>query len=139
MNSEELQYQIFASQDSSYPLAHRYSTSIITNPDYSEDMLREIIKSVTWELRQMISYRSDRFKMDFGDKGADIAIVFLYKDDIDVQNHNYVCRSCWCSSELTEEAKQICFIGNDKLDEIEIDWNPDYNQRRNNYRLFSQS
>lgn len=127
MNMKELKYQIFNPRAS----AKCYTANIVIETDYSKELLLEIIKNVTWELRQDIFNRSESLRMYFGKEGANIVILFLYKDLIDLNNMNYICKSCWCKSNLPKETKQVCFEGNDdKLDEIQIHWNNEYNQRR---------
>lgn len=126
---EELRYNVLSHNDVSHGLAKRYSANICTDPHYSKAALREVIKRVTWELRQSRFYGSKQLEWHFGEQEADCVFLFVYLDLRDLQQNNWVCRSSWIRADLPENSR-LRLGGNDWLGEIEIDWNYNYYQMR---------
>lgn len=126
---EPLRYDI-SFQDNSHGTAKRYSADIVTDPHYTKAALREVIKRATWELRHETYQRSERLEHAFAGQESDCVFLFIYLDQKDKQQVNWVCRTLWIHSTLPKQSRPLQLGGNEWLGEIEIDWNAKYEQRR---------
>ena len=127
---EELRYDILSHDDISYGQLKRYRANIWTDPHYSKAALLEVIKRVTWELRQSQFYSSKEIESHFCEQEADCVFLRVYLDWRDEQQTNWVCRSCWVRPDLPEASRHWSIGANERLGEIEIDWNHDYYHQR---------
>ena len=127
---EEVRYNILYDNNVSHVRAKRYKADILTDPHYSKAALREVVKKVTWELCQRKFYDSKQLEWHFDEQRANCVYLFVYLDLRDKQQTNWVCRSSWIRSDSHKGSEPITVGGSDWLGEIEIDWNPNYYQRR---------
>jgi len=63
--------------------------------------------------------------------------LFIAYDLEDIQNANWVCRTCWIDPSLTKDMRPVDLNGNEKLGDIEILWNDDYKPYKNFFETFS--
>ena len=76
-------------------------------------------------------YRNERVKARWRSTPAHVVWLFIAYDLEDVQNANWICRSCWIDSSLPENMRPIGLNGNERLEDIEIFWNDDYKLHKN--------
>jgi len=128
---EKIRYTIVNQRDVSHPGAKRYSATILLDRHYPKDVIRTIIQDVTRKLKYSSYYRNERVKARWGNSPAHVVWLFIAYDLEDVQNANWICRSCWIDSSLPENMRPIGLDGNERLEDIEIFWNDDYKLHKN--------
>ncbi len=126
---EELARHISQS-DNSTGIAKRYSANVVTDRHYGKAAIREVIKETIWELRHSDYYRSDITRVLFGDQEAEVVWLFVYLDESDREQHNWICRAQWISENLTGPARPKDLNGNDHIGAINIEWNSMHQARR---------
>jgi len=117
---EEPYYTILDQTESGTGITKKYSAEILTDPHYSKATLREIIKKAIKEL-----LHSDN-DTNFAQYEAGRVYLFVYLDLRDKQHTNWICRTLWINPDLPKSLRPHKFGGNERLEEIEIDWNPNY-------------
>lgn len=128
---EELRYEFLPHNDVSHAGAKRYRANVLTtDPHYAKSALREVVKEATWALRQSDYYRSPITEGYFGQQEADCVFLFVYLDLRDVQQTNWICRTQWIRPDLPQQFKPLEWHGDERLGDIEIDWNEHYETRR---------
>lgn len=126
---EKPAYEIQSQSDGSSTIK-TYSAKILTNSYYPKSVLREVIALATEEMKKS-RYRRLGLRHDkFGDADADCVWLFVYLSQHDQQQNNWVCRSLWVNPNVPEGYRPLPFGVEDKLGEIEIDWNFDYQLMR---------
>jgi len=76
-------------------------------------------------------------KARWGKNPAHVVWLFIAYDLEDIQNANWVCRTCWIDPSLTKDMRPVGLNGNEKLGDIEILWNDDYKPHKNFFETFS--
>jgi hypothetical protein len=127
---ERPKYEILSQADVSTGVAKRYAADILTDRHYSKAAIREIIKEATWELRRSVYYRSAITEANFGQQEADCVFLFVYFDQRDKQLNSWICRAQWISPDLPDKFRPSAWRGQERLDDIVIDWNESYDGRR---------
>jgi len=63
-------------------------------------------------------------------------VVWLYiaNDSEDIRTANWVCRTCWIDSALPPPMRPFALKGNEKLGEIDVQWNDDYKSNKELYQ-----
>lgn len=126
---EEPRYDILSHQDISFGPVKRYNATILTDPHYSKETVKEVIKSVTLELRQSTFYGSKQVKERFGKQEAGCVFLFVYIDRRDIQTTNWICRTSWIRSDVPERFRSST-SGDDWVGDIQIDWRANYDEMR---------
>lgn len=123
---EKIRYSVIRQKDVSYGGAKRYSASILIDGHYTKDTIRNIIKEATKNLKKSNYYRSEITKARWEKTPAHVVWLFIACDLVDIQNANWLCRTCWIDPTLSENMRPIGLKGNDVMDDIVIEWNDDY-------------
>lgn len=123
---EKHNYSITLQKDISHGGAKRYSAIIVTDRHYSKEILRSIIEEATNKLRDSNYYRNEHAKARWGKHSAHVVWLYVAYDQNDVKNANWVCRTCYIDQSLTESMRPIGIKGDEKVGEIEIEWNTNY-------------
>ncbi len=126
---EEPRYDILSPQDTSIGTAKRYTATILTDPHYSKETVKEVIKAATMELRQSTFYGTKQAQERFGKQEAGCVFLFVYIDRRDLQTANWICRTSWIRSDVPKMFRPPT-TGDDWLGEIQIDWRTDYDEMR---------
>ena len=134
---EKIRYTIVNQKDVSHAGAKRYSATILLDRHYPKDVIRTIIQEATEKLKYSSYYRSERLKARWGKNPAHVVWLFIAYDLEDIQNANWVCRTCWIDPSLTKDMRPVGLNGNEKLGDIEILWNDDYKPYKNFFETFS--
>jgi len=123
---EKARYTIVNQRDVSHAGAKRYSATILLDRHYPREVIKEIIEEATEKLKYSNYYHNERVKAWWGKTPAHVVWLFIAYDLEDIQNANWVCRTCWIDPSLREDMRPTGLNGNDKLKNIEILWNDDY-------------
>lgn len=134
---EKPQYTIVSQKDVSHAGAKRYSVTILLDRHYPKDAIRRIIQEETEKLKNSNYYRNKRLEARWGKTPAHVVWLFIAYDLEDIQNANWVCRTCWIDPSLTKDMRPLSLNGNEKFEDIEILWNDDYKLHKNFLKTFS--
>jgi len=127
---EKRQYSIIDQSDISHAGAKRYSAKILLDRHYGKSIIRSIIEEATEKLKYSNYYRNERTKARWGKTTAHVVWLFIAYDLDDIANANWVCRTSWIDPYLREDMRPLGLDGDEKLGEIEIDWNDQYKEHR---------
>lgn len=128
---EKIRSTIINQRDVSHTGAKRYSATILLDRHYPKDIIRTIIQEATEELKHSNYYRDERVKARWGKIPAHVVWLFMAYDLEDIQNVNWICRTCWIDPSLPEDMRPTGLKGNEKLEDIEVFWNDDYKSYKN--------
>lgn len=135
--NEDPRYEIQSLEEISHAGAKRYSAKIVVDRHYSREILREIVRNATAEIRASNYYRSDRGEAHWGDTPAHVVWLFVAYDLEDLRHTNWVCRTQWIDPGLDPRGRPLDLQGDERLDGIEIAWNDKYEFMKNFARGFS--
>ena len=138
---DDLEFDLVSQDDASVGIAKRYRAEVLVNPYYSKAMVREVIKTVTWNLRQSNFYGSQSAEQRFGTRTADVVSLFFYTSLSDKQSTNWICRAQWINPSLHPTSRPIEIKGedlpldsNEILGDIRIDWSSSYHSWKEHTR-----
>jgi len=134
---EKIRYTIVNQKDVSHAGAKRYSAIILLDRHYPKDVIRTIIQEATGKLKYSNYYRNERVKARWGKTAAHVLWLFIAYDLDDIQNANWICRTCWIDPSLPEDMRPLGLNSNEKLGDIEILWNDDYISHKNFFESLS--
>jgi len=123
---EKARYTIVKQRDLSHAGAKRYSATILLDRHYTREVIRTIIREATEKLKYSNYYRNERLKARWGETPAHVIWLYIAHDPEDIQDVNWVCRTSWVYPSLPEDMCPIGLKGNEKLGDIEIQWNDEY-------------
>jgi len=123
---EKIRYTIVSQRDVSHAGAKRYSATILLDRHYPKDVIRTIIQEATEKLKRSNYYRNERVKARWGKIPAHVVSLFMAYDLEDIQNANWICRTCWITPSLPRDIRPPGLNGNEKLGDIDVFWNDDY-------------
>lgn len=127
---EDPRYEITKLKDVSHAGAKRYSAVLLVDKHYSREVLREIVRVATEEVRASAYYRSDRVAEHWLDTPAHVVWLYLAYYPADVRRSNWICRSQWIDPELPEMFRPTASKGDDEQSGIQIMWNDRYEELR---------
>jgi len=134
---EKIRYTIVNQRDVSHAGAKRYSATILLDRHYPKDIIRIIIQEATEKLKHSNYYRDERVKARWGKIPAHVVWLLMAYDLEDIQNVNWICRTCWIDQSLSEDMRPLGLKGNEKLEDIEVLWNDDYKSYKNFFESHS--
>ncbi|MCD6463081.1 MAG: hypothetical protein J7L52_05255 [Thermotogae bacterium] len=134
---EKVRYTIVSQKDLSHEGAKRYSAIVLLDRHYQRDVVRKIIQEVTEKLKHSNYYRNERIKTRWGKSPAHVVWLFIACDLEDIQNANWLCRTCWVDPSLPESMRPFKLNGNERMGDIEIHWNDDYKLCKNLFEEYS--
>lgn len=134
---EKIRYSIVNQRDVSHAGAKRYSIAILLDRHYLKDVIRTIIQEATEKLKYSNYYRNERVKARWGKIPAHVVWLFIAYDLEDIQNANWICRTCWIDPSLPKDMRPFGLNGNERLGDIEIFWNDDYKSHKNFFESHS--
>lgn len=124
---EDPRYEITKLKDVSHAGAKRYSAVLLVDKHYSREVLREIVRVATEEVRESAYYRSDRVAEHWADTPAHVVWLYLAYYPADIRRSNWICRSEWIDPELPEVFRPTAVKG-EELFGIQIVWNERYEE-----------
>jgi len=134
---EKISYTIVSQRDVSHAGAKRYSATILLDKHYPKDVIRTIIQEATEKLKYSNYYRNERVKARWGKIPAHVVWLFIAYDLEDIQNVNWICRTCCIDPSLPDNMRPLGLNGNEKLGDIEVFWNDDYKSHKNFFNSYS--
>lgn len=114
-------YDIISQHDVSTGVARRCSIDCIINKDYPKYYIKNAIKAI------ISSLKADN----------DVIWVFVYNASDDIPKTNWFCHSYWVSPNLDQIWHPAKMESNDQIEDIEIKWNEEYENRRELYKPYS--
>jgi len=123
---EKVRYRIHRQEDISHAGAKRYSARVILDQHYPKDVIRDFIQRLTEELRNSRYYRNDQAKEHWGATPAHVVWLFIGYGTEDIENCNWACQTCWIDPHLPENMQPTRLDGNDRIGDIQIAWNDQY-------------
>lgn len=123
---EKARYHIIELKDVSHAGAKRYTAKVLLDKHYPKDVIRTVIHDVTEEIKSSNYYRNEIAKLRWKETKAHVVWLYIAFDLNDIQRSNWVCRTCWIDPSLSVDMRPLDLNGNEKLDDIEIEWNDDY-------------
>ena len=123
---EKARYTIVKQIDEINAGAKRYSAIILIDRHYPREVIRTIIQEATEKLKYSNYYRNERIKARWGKTPAHVIWLFIACDPEDIQDVNWICRTSWIDPSLPEGRCPVGLNGNEKLGDIEILWNDEY-------------
>lgn len=133
IKNKVLYYDVLKQEDVSHAGAKRYSVKILVNSKYYREDIKMVLKQVIDEIKQDTYYRNELVKNQFGNSVADIVTVFVYYRNSDEKWANYICRAVWNAESLNTNFR-FTFNGTDEYENIEIDWNNNYQEDISMYK-----
>jgi hypothetical protein len=137
--NEDPRYEITNLSEVSHAGAKRYSASIVVDRHYPRDILREIIRAATTEVRTSDYYRNERVEAHWGETPAHVVWLYLAYDLEDLRRKNWVCRSEWIDPALDSRWRPTGMKGDERVEDIEVTWNPNYDWMKDFMRSRSAS
>ena len=126
LKPKKIKYDIIEQEDVSHHLAKRYSTKILIDKTYTKEEIKIAIKEITEAMKEDSYQRNEQLKKSFSYKKADIVWIFVAHSLSDLDTINWRCKTQWINPKLIDEAKPQTLNVNDKIDDIEIEWNNEY-------------
>jgi TIR domain len=133
-SEEKFNYTLYKLDDVSTAGAKRYSATIILNEEYTKEQVKKLILVVTEEIKNQKYHRNSKVKKRHSNKEADVVWLFIARDLLDVQTTNWICRTSWVSNNLDEDYRPLPLNGNDKIEDIQIEWNESYESLKQFYK-----
>lgn len=130
---EEGEYIELSLDDASYTGAKRYAANLLINSGLSKESIKKIIKDTTEEIKNRQFYRNELVKQRWDEKPAQVVWLYVYESVKDVPQANWICRTSWIDKNLDESFRPVKFVGNDKINGIDIEWNENYQEFKRFY------
>lgn len=122
----EDEYDIINQKDLNFAQVKRYSANILIYGNPSKNRIKQIILNATKKLISSNYYSSENAKNIFNEKRADVVWLNVMRTMYDIELYNWMCRTCWINSNLDKSFRPGKLNGNDKIEDIDILWNKDY-------------
>lgn len=128
-----MHYEIPALRDVSHGGARRLTATVLVNPNYDREVLREVIRDATHQVRKSSYHRSDMVAKRW--RGADAHVVWLYlaADLQDLGNANWLARTQWIDPNLDRKMRPFDLSASEHVDCIAVVWNESYRSMRSFY------
>lgn len=134
---EGLHFEKHKISDLSHSGARRLSATVLVFPCYSREVMREIIKDATEQVRVIRNYRNDQVTKQWQDTDAHVVWLFLAGSLQDLRNNNWLARSQWISPNLDQEMWPLTLDASEFYEGIAIAWNQSYDEMRDFYEKHS--
>ncbi|MDZ7840822.1 MAG: hypothetical protein U5R46_08380 [Gammaproteobacteria bacterium] len=120
---QDYRYEVLKLQDVSHATAKRYSAVVLVDEHYSREVLREIVKEVTAELKNANYHRNEMVERRWSGTSAHVVWLFLAGAAEDVSNTNWLVRTQWIDAQLDRQWRPMEMKGDEKIDSISLKWN----------------
>ena len=104
---------------------------------YDREVLREIIRDVTCEVRQSLYCRSVLVRKRWGNSQAHVVWLHLGADLHDFSSANWIARTEWIDPGLDPRMRPMELSASEHVDSIAIAWNDSHAERQRFYREHS--
>lgn len=123
-------YTVLQIKDNSHGTAKRYVADLLINEALNKHEIRQIIRAETEIVKAKEIYRDKQTEKLWHGTPAHIVWLHLFTSREDAADYNAFCRSEWISDSLSPKFVPMRLKGNDKIDDITIEWPSDYELRR---------
>lgn len=128
-----MRYEIPELRDVSHGGARRLSATILVNPNYGREILREVIRDATRQVAKSSYHRSNIVAKRWGGTGAHVVWLYLAADLQDLRNANWLARTQWIDPNLDRKMRPIELSASEYVDSIAVMWNESYRSMRSFY------
>ena len=128
-----MQYDIPELRDVSHGGARRLTAKVLVDAHYDREMLREIIRDVTCQVRQSSYCRGELVRKRWGDTQAHVVWLFLGADLQDLSSANWLARTQWVDPGLDQRMRPMELSASEYVDSIAIAWSESYEEMRQFY------
>ncbi|HON35160.1 MAG TPA: hypothetical protein PLY52_02470 [Methanothrix sp.] len=113
--------------------ATRLSAFLLINKGISKKEIKSIIRTATENIRKRECYSNEIQEARHKGKLADVVWLYIFNEfrhrrhlaASDFYDY-YVCRTQWVNQKLDKHFSPKPFIANDKIEDIQIQWNKNY-------------
>ena len=128
-----MQYEIPELRDVSHGGARRLTANVLVDTHYDREVLREIIRDVTFQVRQSSYCRGELVRTRWGDSQAHVVWLCLGADLQDISRANWLARTQWVDPGLDQRMRPMELSASEYVDSIAIAWNESYEAMRQFY------
>ena len=128
-----VQYEIPELQDVSHGGAKRLSAKVLVDSHYGREVLREIIRDVTCQVRQSSYCREELVRKRWGDSRAHVVWLFLGADLRDLSSANWLARTQWVDPDLDQKMRPMELSDPEFIGSIAIAWSDSHEAMRQFY------
>ena len=132
-----VRYEIPELRDVSHGGARRLSAKVLVDNHYGREILREIIRDVTCQVRQSSYCRSELVRKHWGDSHAHVVWLFLGTDLRDLSSANWLARTQWVDPDLDQRMRPMELSASEFMGAIAIAWSDSYEAMRQFYEEHS--
>ena len=130
-------YEIPQLRDVSHGGARRLTATVLVDPHYDREVLREIIREATRQVRLSSYHRSKLVRSRWRDSSAHVVWLYLAANLQDLSNANWLARTQWIDPGLDRKMRPLELSASEHLDTIAITWNDSYTSMQEFYREHS--
>lgn len=124
--NERIAYSISSQRDISHLGAKRYSAILLIDKYYTKEIIRIIINKATEFFKQSKYHRKASLEAIWQNSPAHVVWLYIAHDLDDINNSNWICRTLWIDQNLREDMRPMKTEGHERIDDIEIYWNDEY-------------
>lgn len=132
-----VRYEIRELRDVSHGGARRLTATVLINPYYDREMIREIIRDATSKVRKSSYHRSDLVANRWNSVDAHVVWLYLATDSQDTRSANWLARTQWIDPDLDPTMRPLELSASERVDSIAVAWNESYRSMRSLYRKYS--
>ncbi len=131
---EGMHYEIPELRDVSHRGAKRLTARVLVDPHYDREVLREIIREATCQVRQSSYCRSALVRNRWGDSQAHVVWLYLAADLQDLAGANWLAQAQWIDPRLDRRMRPMELSASEHVDSIAVAWNESYKAMQRFYR-----
>ena len=129
-----MHYEIPQLRDVSHGGARRLTATVFVDPHYDREVLREIIREATDQVRHSSYHRSELVRNRWRDSHAHVVWLYLAAGLQDLCNANWLAQTQWIDPGLDRKMRPIELSASEHLDSIAVAWNEFYTRMKEFYR-----
>ena len=126
-------YEIPQLRDVSHGGARRLTATVLVDPHYDREVLREIIRKATYQVRHSSYHRGELVRSRWHDSHAHVVWLYLAADLQGLRNANWLARTQWIDPGLDRKMRPIELSASECLDAIAVKWNDSYTEMQGFY------
>ena len=128
-----MRYEIPEMRDVSHGGARRLTATVLVNPNYDREVLREIIRDATQQVGKSSYHRSDIIENRWRGAGAHVVWLYLAADLQDLRNANWIAQTQWIDPNLDRKMRPLDLSASENIGSIAVAWNESYKSMRSFY------
>ena len=132
-----MRYEIPELRDVSHGGAKRLTAKVLVDIHCDREVLREIIRDVTCQVRQSSYCRGELVRNRWGNSQAHVVWLYLGADLQDLSRANWLARTQWIDPCLDQRMRPMELSASEHVDSIAIAWNESYAEMQRFYREHS--